>query len=86
MATYTSNIRLVKQDTGENDSTWGVVLNDGMISLTDVAIAGYTTISLAGGYLHPSKDLLVMVPFSIKDYRYHQLFCFQNSLEQPLMP
>lgn len=49
MATYTSNIRLVKQDTGENDSTWGVVLNDGMISLTDVAIAGYTTISLAAG-------------------------------------
>ena len=49
MATYTSNIRLVQQSTGDNDSTWGVVLNDGMISLTDIAIAGYTTISLAGG-------------------------------------
>jgi hypothetical protein len=28
MATYTTRIRLSKQATGENDSTWGTVLND----------------------------------------------------------
>lgn len=49
MATYTTNIRLTKQNTGENDSTWGEVLNDEVIQLVDSAIAGYTTISLAGG-------------------------------------
>ena len=48
-ATYTTRIRLTKQGTGDNDSTWGVVLNDEVIELTDYAIAGYTTISLAAG-------------------------------------
>jgi len=48
-ATYTTRIRLTKQGTGDNDSTWGTVLNDEVIDLTDFAIAGYTTISLAGG-------------------------------------
>tara|TARA_R110002073_G_scaffold14015_6_gene58193 strand:- start:1776 stop:2690 length:915 start_codon:yes stop_codon:yes gene_type:complete len=48
-ATYTTRIRLTKQGTGDNDSTWGVVLNDEVIDLTDYAIAGYTTISLAAG-------------------------------------
>ena len=47
MATsYTSSLRLVKQGDGENPNSWGTVLNDGMISLTDDAIAGYTTISI----------------------------------------
>lgn len=49
MATYTTNIRLTKQTTGDNDSTWGEVLNDQVIQLVDSAVAGYTTISLAGG-------------------------------------
>ena len=48
-ATYTTRIRLTKQGTGDNDSTWGVVLNDEVIELTDFALAGYTTISLAAG-------------------------------------
>ena len=48
-ATYTTRIRLTKQGTGDNDSTWGTVLNDEVIDLTDFAIAGYTTISLAAG-------------------------------------
>lgn len=48
-STYTTRIRLNKQGTGDNDSTWGTVLNDEVIDLTDFAIAGYTTISLAGG-------------------------------------
>ena len=48
-STYTTRIRLNKQGTGDNDSTWGTVLNDEVIDLTDFAIAGYTTISLVGG-------------------------------------
>lgn len=48
-STFTTRIRLNKQGTGDNDSTWGTVLNDEVIDLTDFAIAGYTTISLVGG-------------------------------------
>tara|TARA_R110000737_G_scaffold207750_1_gene225644 strand:+ start:53 stop:955 length:903 start_codon:yes stop_codon:yes gene_type:complete len=49
VAAYTTRIRLTKQGEGDNDSTWGTVLNDEVIDLTDFAIAGYTTISLASG-------------------------------------
>lgn len=45
-ATYTSSLRLTKQGDGDNPNSWGVVLNDGVISLVDDAIAGYTTVSL----------------------------------------
>jgi hypothetical protein len=48
-STFTTRIRLNKQGTGDNDSTWGTVLNNEVIELTDFAIAGYTTISLTGG-------------------------------------
>ena len=48
-STFTTRIRLNKQGTGDNDSTWGIVLNDEVIELTDFAIAGYRTISLVGG-------------------------------------
>jgi len=44
--TYTTNLRLTKQGDGENPNSWGAVLNDGVISLVDDAIAGYTTVSL----------------------------------------
>ena len=45
-ATYTSRIRLTKQGDGDNPNTWGVVLNDGVISLVDDAIAAYTTVEI----------------------------------------
>ena len=45
-STFTSRIRLNKQGDGDNPNSWGVVLNDGVISLVDDAIAGYTTVSL----------------------------------------
>ena len=45
-STYTSRLRLTKQGDGDNPNSWGVVLNDGVISLVDDAIAGYTTVSL----------------------------------------
>ena len=45
-ATYTSNLRLTKQGDGDNPNTWGQILNEGVISLVDEAIAGYQTITL----------------------------------------
>ena len=48
-STYTTRIRLEKQGAGDNDSTWGTVLNQNVIDLIDTAIAGYTTISLVAG-------------------------------------
>ena len=45
-STFTSSLRLTKQGDGDNPNSWGVVLNDGVISLVDDAIAGYTTVSL----------------------------------------
>ena len=44
-STYSSNIRLTKQGDGDNPNTWGEVLN-GVLSLVDQAITGYTTISV----------------------------------------
>ena len=45
-STFTTNIRLTKQGDGDNPNSWGQVLNDGVISLTDQAIAGIATISV----------------------------------------
>ena len=45
-STYTSNLRLTKQGDGDNPNTWGQVLNDGVISLVDDAIAGFTTVEI----------------------------------------
>jgi len=45
-ATYTSNLRLTKQGDGDNPNTWGQILNDGVISLVDDAVAGYTAVSV----------------------------------------
>tara|TARA_R100001082_G_C4353438_1_gene155654 strand:- start:715 stop:1638 length:924 start_codon:yes stop_codon:yes gene_type:complete len=45
-STYTSRIRLTKQGDGDNPNSWGTVLNDGVISLVDDAIAGYTTVEI----------------------------------------
>lgn len=48
MATYTTRLRLEKQATGANSNTWGSRLNSNVFSLVDTAIAGYTSVSLAG--------------------------------------
>ena len=45
-STYTTNLRLTKQGDGENPNSWGQILNDGVISLADSAIAGYTQVSV----------------------------------------
>ena len=45
-STFTTNLRLNKQGDGDNPNSWGQVLNNGVISLVDDAVAGYTTISV----------------------------------------
>jgi len=45
-STYTTNLKLTKQTDGENPNSWGQILNDGVISLLDDAIAGYQTITV----------------------------------------
>jgi hypothetical protein len=45
-STYTTNLRLTKQGDGENPNSWGQILNDGVISLADQAIAGYEEINI----------------------------------------
>jgi hypothetical protein len=45
-ATYTSRIRLTQQGDGDNPNSWGTVLNNGVTSLVDDAIAAYTTVVL----------------------------------------
>ena len=45
-STYSTNLRLTKQADGENPNTWGEILNEGVISLVDSAIAGYTSVCI----------------------------------------
>tara|TARA_R100001086_G_scaffold236924_1_gene160721 strand:- start:1568 stop:2665 length:1098 start_codon:yes stop_codon:yes gene_type:complete len=45
-STYTSNLRLTMQGDGDNPNTWGQVLNDGVISLVDDAVAGYAIVTI----------------------------------------
>lgn len=46
--TYSTLLRLAKQGTGDNNNTWGTVLNT-LIDLIDAAIAGMSTINTTGG-------------------------------------
>ena len=48
-STYTTRVGLEKQGDGDNANTWGLVLNENVIDLVDEAVAGYESISLAGG-------------------------------------
>ena len=45
-STFTTNLRLNKQGDGDNANSWGQVLNDGVISLVDDAVAGYTVVTV----------------------------------------
>jgi hypothetical protein len=46
MSTFTSRIRLEKQEDGANPNSWGLVLNQNVIDLVDDAIAAYTTVTV----------------------------------------
>ena len=39
MSTFTSRIRLEKQEDGANPNSWGLILNQNVIDLVDDAIA-----------------------------------------------
>ena len=56
MATFTSRIRLEKQDNGSNSGTWGTVLNQKVIDLVDDAIAGYTIVSCSSADITLSSN------------------------------
>lgn len=47
-STYTTGLRLTKQGSGENDSTWGTIANT-QYDLIDDAIRGLTTVSITTG-------------------------------------
>jgi microcystin-dependent protein len=46
-STYTTRVRLEKQTPGENENTWGTILNGNVINLVDDSIAAYTTITVS---------------------------------------
>ena len=48
--TYTASARFSLQATGENNNTWGSLLNTGTIQLIDFNINGWTTKALSGDY------------------------------------
>jgi hypothetical protein len=48
-STYTDILRLELQADGENDGTWGQILNDNVIALVEDAIAGTADVSTTGG-------------------------------------
>lgn len=45
---YTSSLRLNQMATGTRNNTWGIGLNDEVIGLLDAAVAGVSTITVAG--------------------------------------
>ena len=47
--TFTALLGLLKQGTGNNNNTWGALLNSGCFDETDLAIAGRLAISTTGG-------------------------------------
>ena len=51
-STFTSRIRLNKQGDGDNPNSWGVVLNDGVISLFTATTADLGIASFSGDYFN----------------------------------
>ena len=47
MSTFTSRIRLEKQEDGANPNSWGLILIQNVIDLVDDAIAAYTTVTVS---------------------------------------
>lgn len=48
VSTYTSNLRLTKQGKGDNEDTWGTILNT-VLDLLDASVAGTTTVNCTTG-------------------------------------
>ena len=48
-STFTTRNRLEKQAPGENNNSWGTILNDNMIAVADQALDGMISFSLSTG-------------------------------------
>lgn len=48
-STFTTNLNLELQGTGDNSGTWGTVLNNAALAVIDQVLGGVQSISLAGG-------------------------------------
>lgn len=46
-STFSTRLRMERQATGENLDTWGLIVNEAVIDLADIAIAGVVTIPVA---------------------------------------
>jgi hypothetical protein len=55
-SSYTSNLRLNLQFTGEAINLWGDILNGGVITLADYAVAGWLTKALTANYALTSAN------------------------------
>lgn len=55
-STPSSSLKLNKQGTGDNNNTWGTVVNEQVIDLIDEAIAQQVTISLTGNHTLSSTN------------------------------
>jgi hypothetical protein len=49
-SSYSVSLRFTLQATGENNNTWGQILNQGAFQLIDAAVAGWVTKALVGNY------------------------------------
>jgi hypothetical protein len=49
-SSYTANARFTLQATGENNNTWGAILNSGVFQLVDDAINGHLALALSGNH------------------------------------
>lgn len=47
-SSYSASLRLTLQATGENNNTWGVILNNGVFALVDYSIAGRLGLTVSG--------------------------------------
>ncbi len=69
-STYTPNNGLTLQATGENNSTWGTLTNDGVIASIDTALDGAVTLSLSG-----TSSSLAITDGAASDGRNRVLLC-----------
>jgi hypothetical protein len=54
--TYSAILGLLEQGTGNNNNTWGALLNTGVMDKVDLAVAGYVTTAVTGGTLDLSAS------------------------------
>lgn len=74
--TFTALLGFIKQGTGNNNNTWGALLNSGMIDESDIAIAGRNAQAVTGGTL----DLSASPPPAGPSGAIHAILDFSGTL------